>query len=344
LVYCSVIDSCWQVFALRRASEWTSALARFCDEQPDMVAFTGPCLVHRAELLELSGAWSDAIQEARRASDNRTNSPQTVLAALCRLGELYRLQGDFVAAEQAYREASQLGFEPPPGLAALRLAQKRPEAALVAIRRALKLTSAGWPRTRLLPDYVEILLANAELEEARRACDELDAIARTRNSRLLTALAAQARGALELAEGRAEAALLPLRSAGQAWQELDAPYLVARVRARMGLCYRALGDEEGSALELAAARSVFERLGAAPDLAELDALVRQPARADRHALTARELEVLRLIAGGSTNKAIAVLLFVSERTVDRHVSNILAKLAVSSRAAATAFAYEHRLF
>jgi len=343
IMYCSVIGSCTQVYALGRAREWTSALARWCDAQPEMGVFTGLCVVHRAEILELSGAWTPAMREAQRASENPAIHPRAVGAALCRLGDLHRLKGDFAAADEAYRRASQLGYDPQPGLALLRLAQGRPDVALVTIRRALKGAVESWSRTKFLPSYIEILVANGEVEEARKTSDELDGLANALGSGVLTAMAAHARGAVELSEGNAEAALLSLRRAAEAWQQIEAPYVVAKIRALMGEAYRDLGDCEGSALELDAARIAFERLGALPDVARIDAVARPSPSDQRHGLTARELEVLRLIAAGNTNKAMAAQLFVSERTIDRHVSNIFCKLKVPSRAAATAFAYEHKM-
>jgi DNA-binding CsgD family transcriptional regulator len=343
LMYCSVISSCTQVYALKRASEWTSALARWCDTQPEMVAFTGPCLVHRAEILELSGAWGPAMREAQRARETPTISRQIVGAALCRLGDLHRLKGEFAAAEEAYRAASQAGCDPQPGLAMLRLAQGRPDVALVTIRSALKVTVEGWQRTKLLPSHVEILLANGEVEEARKTSSEIEAQAKALGSGVLAAMAEQAYGAVELAEGNAEAALLSLRRAAEGWQPIEAPYVVAKIRVLMGQAYRDLGDCEGSALELDAARMAFERLGALPDVARVDAITRPGLSEQGHGLTARELQVLRLITAGNTNKAIAAQLFVSDRTIDRHVSNMFCKLQVSSRAAATAYAYEHKL-
>ena len=342
-MYCSVIDSCTQIYAWGRAREWTTALARWCDAQPDMLPFTGICLVHRAEILELSGAWVPAMQEARRACESPAISRGTAGAALCRQGDLHRLRGDFAAAEDAYREASQAGCDPQPGHALLRLAQGNAGAALVAIRRALKVATERRHRTKLLPACVEILLANGKVEEARAATSELEAFANAQKSPMLDAMAAQARGAVELTAGNAEAALLSLRRAAEAWQQIDAPYAIAKVRALTGLAYRDLGDREGAALELDAARTLFERLGALPDVTRIDALARAPHPQKSHGLTARELEVLRLITAGITNKAIAARLFVSERTVDRHVSNIFGKLDVSSRAAATAYAYEHHM-
>jgi DNA-binding NarL/FixJ family response regulator len=342
LMYCSVVQNCQMVYALDRAGEWTAALAAWCDEQPEMIAFSGVCRVHRAEVLQLRGAWREAVTEARRGCE-RALDQHAAAAAFYQLGEVYRLQGDLAPAEQAYRAASQRGREPHPGFALLRLAQGQAETAAAAIRSAVKVTTQEWQRARLLPACVEIFLASGDLHEAKAACTELEQLARDLDTEALSALAAQARGAVELSEDDAEKALLSLRSAAHVWKKIEAPYLLAAVRATMGLAYKALGDADSAALEFDGARRVFQELGATSDLRRLDALARASGADRTHGLTARELEVLRLIAAGMTNKAIAGLLFVSERTVDRHVSNIFVKVGVSSRAAATAYAYEHKL-
>lgn len=345
LVYCGVIAYCQELHDVRRAGEWTAALTRWCDEQPQMVAYTGQCLVHRAEILQTRGAWAEALDEARQACRRLMQAMRPELAghARYRQGELHRLRGELDAAEEAYRDASGLGFQPQPGLALLRLAQGNSDAAVAAIRRALVETNEPLERGRLLPACVEVMLASGDAATARSACGELEEIAGRHSSAMLDALAADARGAVELAGGDAPAALVALRRSWQRWQELEAPYEVARVRELVGLACRTLGDDDAAALEFEAARDAFERLGAVVDLAHLDGPTRPAPSRPRHGLTRRELEVLRLVAAGQTNKAIAAELVVSERTVDRHVSNILTKLRVSSRAAATAYAYEHAL-
>jgi DNA-binding CsgD family transcriptional regulator len=337
IVYCGVILACQEVYEVRRAREWTRALANWWALQPEMVAFTGRCLVHRAEVLQLDGAWRDALTEARRAGERfvETNNPAAGLACY-RQGELLRLQGEFAAAEQAYRQASAFGWEPQPGLAQLRLAQGRADAAAAAIRRAEAATTLPLERARLLPAFVEIMLAVGDVESARRACRELDELAGMYESTMLAALVAHAEGAVRLADGDAQAALGPLRRASETWLALEAPYEIARTRVLVGEACRLLGDEEAAALETEAARSIFERLGAKPDLARFGA-------AAAHGLSRRELEVLRLVASGKSNREIAAALVISEHTVARHIQNIFAKLRLSSRAAATAFAFEHDL-
>jgi DNA-binding CsgD family transcriptional regulator len=347
LMYCSVIDACQQVFAAGRAREWTFALSRWCEEQGEMVAFTGVCLVHRAEIMRLHGAWSEALAAAQRASERcaQAANRSAAAAAWYEAGEVHRLRGAFAEAEEAYRNASRHGREPQPGLALLRLAQGRIPVALAAIRRVQGAVAEPLERIKVLPAYVEIALAAGEIAAAQAACDELDATAVRLDTEVVTATAAYARGTLELAGHDAYAALGSLRQALTVWQAIDAPYLAAKTRVFIAFACHTLGDEDGASLELDGARAVFERLGAALDLAQLETL-RQRARASRstsHGLTPRELEVLQLLATGQTNKQIATELSLSEKTVDRHVSNILAKLCVPSRAAATAYAYRHQL-
>ncbi len=321
-------------------------MTEWCDRQPDMVAHTGVCLVHRAEVMQLLGDWRAALEEVQQAGERLRQgvlNQRRAGSALYREGEIQRLQGEFAPAEEAYRAASRLGYEPQPGLALLRLAQGNGAAAAAAIGRVADETDAPLERAGLLPARVEIMLAVGDLEEARVASVELDAISETHASDLLRALAAQAGGAVMLAEEDARGALGSLRRALSAWQDIEAPYEAARTRVLLGMACRRLGDDDAAALELEAARAVFEELGAGPDLTRVDSLVTSAPSQSTHGLSPRELEVLRHVAGGKTNKEIAAEFVLSERTVERHVSNIFAKLGVSTRAAATAFAYEHQL-
>lgn len=288
LIYCSVIDACQQVYAFSRAREWTVALTRWCAAQPQMVAFTGACLVHRAEILQVAGDWDAALAEARCATARlaQSSSRTDAAAAHYREGEIHRLRGRFAVAEAAYRRTSELGLEPQPGFALLRAAQGRTEAAAAAIRRALGGAAGPLERARLLPAQVEILLAAGNLEEAMSGCMEVEEIAAAYDPGLLGAAAAQARGAILLAQGDAKSALGPLRAAWRAWQEIGAPYQTAQARALMGLACRMVGDRDGARLELEAALAAFKRLGAAPDVLRLQALwhADQPER--RHGLDA----------------------------------------------------------
>jgi ATP/maltotriose-dependent transcriptional regulator MalT len=343
ILYCNTIAVCRAAHELRRAREWTTALTVWCERQPDMVAHTGVCLVHRAEIMQVQGAWDQAFDEASRVRADGVLNRRASSAACYVQGEIHRLRGDFDAAEEAYRLATRQGGAAQPGLALLRLAQGNVEAALAAIRRVADETGPPLDRAGLLPAHVEIALAAGEVEEAARASDEVAAIARTLRSDVLHAASAYARGAVALARGEPTEALKALRESSRAWSALEAPYEEARARVLVGLACKELGDHDGAALELDAARTAFAELGAQPALAWVDVLVGSEAPRDEYRLSPRELEVLRLLVSGETNRAIAGVLVLSERTVDRHVSNIYAKLGVTSRAAATARAYEQNL-
>jgi DNA-binding NarL/FixJ family response regulator len=346
IVYCGAILACEEAHDLRRAREWTTALTRWCEGQPDLVAFTGRCLVHRAQIMRMDGSWQEAIEEAHRAAERCLKGENPVAAgeAHYQRGEVHRLRGDHPAAEEAYREASGQGWEPHPGFALLRLAQGNGRAAEAAIRRVLSEARDPGKRAGLLPAYVEIMVAVGDQRGAEEGCGELDSIAgREEKPGALAAMAAQARGLVELSAGHPEAALPALRHAGELWQQFRTPYESARARELIGLACRNLGDEDSARLELEAARETFARLGAATDLARIEGPAGLGNAVDSHGLTRRELEVLRLLCAGETNREIATNLVVSVRTVDRHVSNIYAKLGVSSRAAATTYAHEHGL-
>lgn len=341
ILFCAVIETCRLTFDLRRAREWTSALTSWCDAQPDLVPYRGQCLVHRAEILTLHGAWAEALEETQRAcaAFGPSSEQPAMGSAYYQLGELHRLRGEDAAAEEAYRQSSRLSRQPQPGHALLRLAQGRTGAAAAAIRRAVDETRERSLRAELLAAQVEILLAGKDVLAARTAADELVAIAGELDAPLLVAASRQADGAVRLAEGAPPVALVLLRSAWNAWQELEVPYETARVRVLIGLACRALGDEDSARMEFDAAAWIFAELGAAPDVARVESLLPGTVRG----LTAREVEVVRLVATGRTNREIAAELYLSEKTVARHLSNIFAKLDRSSRSAVTAYAYENGL-
>jgi DNA-binding CsgD family transcriptional regulator len=346
IVYCNTIAFCRNVYELRHAREWTEALTQWCESQPDMVAHNGLCLVHRAEIMQMQGAWEDALNEARRAAEHFTEGVLNQLAcgkAFYRQGEVHRLRGALAAAEEAYREASRYGSETQPGLALLRIAQGNSGAAAAAIRRAVSEATKPLQRAALLPSYIAIMLAIDEVGEASSACRELEQIAQRQGSEALVAMSAHARGAVALAEGDARTSLIALRRAQQAWLDLESPYEAAHTRILVGLACRSLGDEDTAAWELEAARGVFAELGGTPDVTRVDSLSRLDKPDDSFGLTARELQVLRLVAAGKSNRGIAAELVISDHTARRHLQNIFRKLGVSSRAAATAFGFQHDL-
>jgi DNA-binding CsgD family transcriptional regulator/tetratricopeptide (TPR) repeat protein len=340
-IYCSVLEACQETFDLRRAYEWTTSLASWCAAQPDLVRYRGECLLYRAEVMQLRGRWADAARDAQSACEFLAARPAAG-AALYRLGEIHRLRGELAEAEAAYTRANQHGRKPQPGLSLLRLAQGQVAAAAASVRGALLDTRLPDARARMLAPAVEILLAAGDLEGARPAAAELSETADAVRAPVLSAASLHASGAVFLADGDMAGASASLRQAWEIWQELKMPYEEAQTCLLLAAVCERRGDQDGRRLELDAARKLFEQLGAALCLASFDGSVAAAPRV-ASSLSKRELQVLRLVAAGKTNRVIAAELFISEKTVARHVSNIFDKLGVSSRAGATAWAYQRSL-
>ncbi len=370
IIYCAVIETCHLAFDVRRAHEWTRALDRWCDSQQNLVAFSGQCQMHRAELYRLHGAWSEAIDAATAAQELAFRGDRmATYGGFYEQGEIHRLRGDFDAAEASYLHAQETGFPPQPGFALLRLAQGRPEQAQTMLRQAMDGVDPGY-RRRMLAARVEIELAAGDPAAARSAMEELAALCATIDMPMLHALAEQSQATVLAHDGDPAAALVLLRRAWSRWLSLDAPFEAARCRALLAILCAAVGDEDSARLEREAARATFAELGAVPALSALEqsgpiALnTRTDSRPpttndagrtgaavdvghhdlgspDAGPLTARETEVVRLVSAGLTNRDIAAELFISEKTVARHLSNIFTKLGLTSRAAATAYAYQH---
>jgi DNA-binding CsgD family transcriptional regulator len=352
IVYCAVILECMSLFDLRRAAEWTHALDAWCDAQPDLVPYRGQCLVHRSQLQQAAGDWPDAISTAAAACRRLTDPPHPALGLACyQEGELHRLIGAFEQAELDYRQASRHGYDPVPGLALLQLARGNGAAAAAGIQRALYEVRDAPGRPALLAAAVDILCSTGDLSAARSAADELWALADAASSPVLDAMAAQATGTVLMCDGDPATALPRLRTAATVWQSLRMPYEAARAAILVGRTCSALGDCTAAALEFDNARAAFSELGAGPDLKHVTALSDElpadstsPAgKTETSLLSNREREVLAHLAAGRTNREIAAHLLISQHTVARHLENIYVKLGVRTRAAATAYAYEHDL-
>jgi DNA-binding CsgD family transcriptional regulator len=341
--YCAVIASCLDRWDIGRASAWTHDLNEWCDAQHGLQIFRGECSIHRATVLGIAGEWTEA---ARVLADvtTRERRPATLDNALYDLSELNRRAGRTQAADEGFRQAASLGREVQPGLGRLRRDTGRLASARAGIARALSAAPTPGRRADLLAAQVEVEADGGDLEVAADADRELRDLAEAIGTTYLTALADRTSGTVLLAQRRPELAQPVLRRAWSGWRDLEDPYDGALTRVLLARTARALGDEEAAQLEFDAARTTLAGLGALADLARLERLAASvPAAAAAAGLSRRELEVLRLIATGSSNRDIAARLFLSERTVARHVSNILAKLRLSSRSAATAYAFEHGL-
>jgi ATP/maltotriose-dependent transcriptional regulator MalT len=340
-VYCSLISACEELGDLDRAAEWTEATMQWAERHPFAI-FPGICRVHRAVVLKRRGSLAEAEREALQAGEELSGSHvANSAAAYVEVGDIRRRLGDLEQAEDAFTRAEALCGRPSGDLALLRLAQGRTDAAMSIIAACLRETvSNGLARSRLLPIYVHVAVAAGDIEAAAAALSELDDLVAVFDTPILRATALSSRGRVELARRDVGRARATLQQALESWQALDVPYEVATARTLVGQALRDSGDEAGATASFAAAVELFDQIGA-----RLDArLVLDDSRPALPAgLTEREVEVLRLVAGGLTNNEIAAELFLSAKTVSRHLSNIFTKIGVTSRASATAFAFEHEL-
>ena len=343
-VYCAAVRGCCLARDFARARAWNRSMATWLDSLSSLGgAYLGNCRIYRSRLLCLNGVWQAALDEIAEVCDDLDGYTGWVCGhAYYQLGEVRRLRGEWDAAEDSYRRAAEHGCPTQPGLALLRLAEGDVDAASAGVRRALTEVTARPDRLDLLKAAVAIYLDEGQIEAAEEAVTEFEGITGELTMPVIEAERSAVRGALTLAEGDPGGALPLLRRAVGIWQEQDAPHEVAKLNVLIGQACSALADHDGARLHFSAARETFERLGARPDLARLDRVVAATeAGTEAHGLTRREVEVLRLVARGKANRAIADELHLSERTVHRHVSNILTKLDVESRTAAVAYGIRH---
>jgi class 3 adenylate cyclase len=284
IIYCVTIDSCQALGDCGRASEWTDVANRWCDRL-DVTGFPGACRVHKAQILRLRGDWPKAEEQAVQACEELGDYNRSVTAAgFYEIGELRRRQGNFAAAEEAYRKADDLGRDPQPGLALLRLAQGKVEGASSAIRRALASEELDpLSRAKRLPAQVEIALAAGEPRRAREALAELEGIADHylvdgRRTPVFEGTIQLTDGRIRLAEHDWDGAATALRAARETWSKVGAPYEAAQARMLLGLAYRGEGDEDGAREEIAVARTTFERLGAVLDVQRAAELLGESSR------------------------------------------------------------------
>jgi len=339
-LHCNTIQMCDDLGDPRRGWQWVEITERWLANVASGPLYPGICRMYKANIMRERGTWPEAELEARRVLDElETRHISTAARAYYELGEIKRLGGDADAAEELFGQAQANGFDPQPGLARLELERGNLDTALATIRRALDGARDSLARARFLPDLVEMALASGDRDAAAAASEELSIVANTYRSPGLTASAEAARGDVLLADRDSNAALSAFREAGLLWSDLACPYRAAQCRRRAGEAHRALGDEQGARTELEAARDVFARMGATPDAQRCADLLSR--RSHPAGLSDREVEVLRLVAVGLSNKQIAAELRISQHTTARHISNIFAKLTVSSRAAAAAYAQKH---
>jgi DNA-binding CsgD family transcriptional regulator len=343
-IHCLLLSTCQELGDVRRAAEWTDVAIRWSEESGEHSWYPGLCRLHRCEVQSLRGEWTVAEREALRAAEELAPFGDYLIADGHYLaGEIRRRRGDSAGAEEAFRRAHELGRDPQPGLALLRLAQGDAKSAATALGLALSGGSGGQVRRgRLLAAHIDAELRLGNVEAARASAEELRELAAASRALYLRAMAASSHGAVLLADDDIEGAVRVLREACDMCRDLSCPYEAAEARVLLGVAARRAGDEQTARLEFEAARAIFEQLGAVPGVDRVNGLLAADTL-NRHGLTAREVDVLRQAAQGKSNQEIALSLFISQHTVARHLGNIFRKLDVTSRSAATAFAYENDL-
>ena len=338
-VYCSLIAACEELGDFDRAAEWTDATLRWAQQHPFAI-FPGICRLHRAIVLKRRGVLGAAEEEAARACEElRESHVANSAVAWAEVGDIRRRLGQLDQAEGAFARSQEVSGAPCGGLALLRLAQGRIEEAMTIITSCVAQQSNPLGRAGLLAMLVQIAVGAGDLDAAHRALSELETTVATFGTASLRATEQSTRGRLMLADGD-PAAIVVLQQAVESWHGLGVPYEEATARTLLGQALRTAGDETAATASFDAAARLFDQIGARLDAREVlgDSKPALPA-----GLTEREAEVLRLVAGGLTNNEIATELFLSPKTVSRHLSNIFTKIGVSSRASATAFAVEHHL-
>ncbi len=336
-LYCQVMGLFFELADYQRARAWTEATERWCDRFSNAAMFTGICRVHRAQLLHLEGAWAQAEAHARQACQDLADMNLGVVAAAqYELGELARIRGDHSGAARAFDRARELGRDPQPGWALLKLAEGDVEVARRCLDAALAATVQPLARAPLLAARLELAEYTCDVDLAAATAAELRAIAATFDTTGLCARAHEATGVAALLRGEAQVALGMLRDAYRCWRELGARYETARTQLRLAAALELAGDRDTAAREQELAAAALVALGAAPQPVTRGAATAEPVPGG---LSPREVEVLRAVAVGASNAAVARELVISERTVERHLSNVFRKLAVSSRTEAARIAF-----
>lgn len=349
LIWCAAIEACQEIGAFERVCEWTAALDQWRRSIPGISAFGGECALHTGQILALRGSWGEAMEEFFSAGQRfELNSQVYAAGAAAReRGDLLRIQGHLLPAEQAYQVSAEHGCDPQPGLALLWAGRGEEAAAAAAVDRCLAERVIPARRLPALPQSIEVFLRLGHLDRAAELTAELQQLAQRSGCEIALAAAAQAYAGVELGRADAPAALPYARKAIQAWNRIGCPYRASQSRVLLGRALRQIGDRASAQAELHAAIRSFEVLGAAPEAqGTRDLLVEtRPAGTAPHpaGLTDRELQVLLLVAAGHSNRQIAASLFLSEKTVARHLSNIFSKLEVGSRTAAAAWAFAHHV-